>query len=80
MGSLLTFTMWDAEVVCTSDEYGRFDPPSGQTCAAYMADFLSSATGYLNNPVRQCRSVIVRVLITPGRNEWLRVLRVQQWT
>jgi ABC-type multidrug transport system permease subunit len=52
MGSLLTFTMWDAEVVCTSDEYGRFDPPSGQTCAAYMADFLSSATGYLNNPVR----------------------------
>jgi ATP-binding cassette subfamily G (WHITE) protein 2 (SNQ2) len=41
MGSLLTFTVFDAEVNCTDREFAIFDPPSGQTCASYLADFLA---------------------------------------
>jgi ABC-type multidrug transport system permease subunit len=51
LGALMTFTIWDVEVTCDSDEYGTFDPPAGQTCGEYMSPFLSQATGYLRDPV-----------------------------
>ena len=41
MGSLLTFTVFDADVHCTDRELAIFDPPAGQTCATYLADFLA---------------------------------------
>lgn len=41
MGSLLTFTVFDVEVQCTDREFAVFDPPSGQTCASYLANFLA---------------------------------------
>ena len=34
-------------VVCGSDEYQVFSPPSGQTCGNYMAPYISAAGGYL---------------------------------
>jgi ABC-type multidrug transport system permease subunit len=45
------FPIWNVQVQCTEEEYGVFDPPAGQTCGAYMQDFLTAQTGYLNNPV-----------------------------
>jgi ATP-binding cassette subfamily G (WHITE) protein 2 (SNQ2) len=41
MGSLLTFSVFDAKVQCTEREFAIFDPPSGQTCAVYLADYLA---------------------------------------
>ncbi len=35
---------------CKSDEFTRFDPPSGQTCAAWANDFVQGFGGYLDNP------------------------------
>ena len=46
------FPIWDVKVQCNQSEYGIFDPPSGQTCGAYMSNFLKKADGYINNPVR----------------------------
>ncbi|KAG9882692.1 hypothetical protein KCU94_g19185, partial [Aureobasidium melanogenum] len=37
-------------VNCSANDLARFDPPAGQTCAAYAADYLSRSTGYLVNP------------------------------
>jgi len=51
LGALLSFTTWNKQVVCADDEFGRFDPPAGMTCGAYMSGFLQQATGYLDNPV-----------------------------
>ena len=51
MGALLVFPLWDVQVQCKPEEYGVFDPPSGQTCGQYLDEFLSYATGYVNNPV-----------------------------
>jgi ATP-binding cassette subfamily G (WHITE) protein 2 (SNQ2) len=41
MGSLLTFTTFDAPVQCSDREFAIFDPPSGQTCASYLAEYLA---------------------------------------
>lgn len=40
MGSLLTFTTFDAEVNCADSEFALFNPPSGSTCASYLADYM----------------------------------------
>ncbi|KAK8853032.1 hypothetical protein IAR55_003733 [Kwoniella newhampshirensis] len=50
MGALLVFPLWDVEVQCKPEEFGIFDPPSGQTCGQYLETFLTYATGYLENP------------------------------
>lgn len=51
MGGLLVPTMWDVEVRCAQEEFGRFSPPAGQTCGEYMAPFLSMNPGYVDDPV-----------------------------
>lgn len=50
IGGLTNVILWDVTVTCKSGEFGVFDPPSGQTCSAYMAEFLQESTGYINNP------------------------------
>jgi ATP-binding cassette, subfamily G (WHITE), member 2, SNQ2 len=40
MGSLLTFTVFDAEVKCKPNELAIFDTPGNQTCAQYLAEYL----------------------------------------
>lgn len=50
MQGLLTFPVWNEEVVCKPFEYGYLDPPSNVTCGQYFETFLTYATGYVNNP------------------------------
>jgi ATP-binding cassette, subfamily G (WHITE), member 2, PDR len=38
------------EVLCSDTELSIIDPPSGQTCGHYLANFLESAPGRLYNP------------------------------
>jgi ATP-binding cassette subfamily G (WHITE) protein 2 (SNQ2) len=40
MGSIMVFTMFDKKVNCTDHELAVFDPPSGQTCASYLTDYM----------------------------------------
>ncbi|RCK66698.1 Protein SNQ2 [Candida viswanathii] len=41
---------------CTESELARFNPPSGQTCGQYAAEFLSRKPGYIvdNNATSNC--------------------------
>lgn len=48
---MLVFPIWDVVVECAEEEYGRFTPPAGQTCGAYMESFLATGTGYIQDPV-----------------------------
>jgi ATP-binding cassette subfamily G (WHITE) protein 2 (SNQ2) len=50
IGGLVTPVLWDVQVQCTQEEYGILDPPAGSTCAAYLGDFVSQGSGYINNP------------------------------
>jgi ATP-binding cassette subfamily G (WHITE) protein 2 (PDR) len=47
---LLVSPLANTNVVCADFELLHFNPPSGQTCAAYMSTFISQAGGYLTNP------------------------------
>ncbi|KAL7754992.1 hypothetical protein ACKLNR_014749 [Fusarium oxysporum f. sp. zingiberi] len=61
------FTYWVAGIVstelggrlveCSRSEVSVFNPPSGQTCGDYMADYLKQAPGQLQNPdaTSQCQ-------------------------
>ncbi|KAJ7687385.1 ABC-2 type transporter-domain-containing protein [Mycena rosella] len=37
------------KIVCKSDEFSTFNPPSGQTCSQWAQDFVTLAGGYLDN-------------------------------
>lgn len=47
VGGLLGEVLWDVEVECTASELVHFAAPANQTCGEYMADFLSTAAGYI---------------------------------
>ncbi|KAG7289980.1 hypothetical protein NEMBOFW57_006359 [Staphylotrichum longicolle] len=49
VGGLLGTVVWDVQVKCKPEEFTSFDPPMGQTCGQYMADFLGSNAGYIEN-------------------------------
>lgn len=51
MSSILSFGLRDAKVTCSSRELAVFDPPTGQTCANYLATYLTqynTAANHLN--------------------------------
>ncbi|KAL1592348.1 hypothetical protein SLS60_011426 [Paraconiothyrium brasiliense] len=50
IGGMCSTLLHGREVVCTSTETSRFNPPSGQTCQTYLADYLRTAPGLLQNP------------------------------
>lgn len=50
IGGIVSTLLHDRPVVCSSTEVSRFSPPGGQTCGEYLADFLQTAPGVLQNP------------------------------
>lgn len=38
------------EIQCSSSEMSVFDPPLGQTCGQYLAEYLKTQVGKLSNP------------------------------
>jgi ABC-type multidrug transport system permease subunit len=38
------------QVICSAQEVSVFDPPAGQTCGAYLADYAAAAGGTIQNP------------------------------
>ena len=47
---MITAAVADAKITCSSSEYLHFDPPSGETCGSFMAQYILKAKGYLLNP------------------------------
>jgi ABC-type multidrug transport system permease subunit len=50
IGGVLSAVLNKVQVVCNPTELATFNPPSGQTCGAYSADYLKNALGYIVNP------------------------------
>jgi len=48
--AMLSVGLANTRVVCAPNELLHFEPPSGQTCAAYMARWIAASGGYLDNP------------------------------
>lgn len=79
------FTYWVSGIVatqlhgrpvnCSADETSVFDPPPGMSCGEYMAPFLQSAPGVLQNPeddagCRYCSLRVADQYIAQSRIYW----------
>lgn len=49
IGGIVSTILHGRAVNCSATETSIFDPPSGQTCGEYLADFLKMAPGQLQN-------------------------------
>lgn len=65
MGGLLTFTLFDKEIICSQQELAIFDTPGGVTCKEYLADYMQGLGSRINllNPdaTSQCEVCQFRV-------------------
>ncbi|KAH7180121.1 putative ABC multidrug transporter [Fusarium oxysporum] len=50
LSGLASAALHGRKIVCSDSEMSTFDPPSSQTCGAYLAMFLQKAPGTLYNP------------------------------
>ncbi|KAI6015643.1 pleiotropic drug resistance ABC transporter [Pisolithus marmoratus] len=50
LSAMLSTELHGLPIVCASDEFSVFNPPSNQTCFEWAGEFVSSFGGYLNNP------------------------------
>ncbi|KAF7551934.1 hypothetical protein G7Z17_g4676 [Cylindrodendrum hubeiense] len=50
IGGISSTVLHGREVHCSESELSIFNPPSGETCGKYLAEFLKTATGSLYNP------------------------------
>nr|CEG05530.1 unnamed protein product [Fusarium clavum]CEG05961.1 unnamed protein product [Fusarium clavum] len=50
MSSMLTFSVWSADVNCKENELARFSPPNGTSCGEYLSEWLTQVPSKLLNP------------------------------
>ncbi|CAN3358760.1 protein Snq2p [Diutina catenulata] len=49
MGNMISATLHKRPIKCSIQEMAIFHPPAGQTCGAYMADYLAENYGYIED-------------------------------
>lgn len=76
VGSMLTFTMFDAEVECVAEELSLFDPPSNMTCLDYLSSYLQASGANLLNPED---SLGCRVCPYSKGSDYLRTVNINDW-
>jgi ATP-binding cassette subfamily G (WHITE) protein 2 (PDR) len=50
IGGVVSTMLSGRQVICSEREVSVFDPPAGQTCGAYLADYAAVAGGTIQNP------------------------------
>ncbi|PWZ02396.1 putative ATP-binding multidrug cassette transport protein [Testicularia cyperi] len=50
IGPLIANELEGLTVQCSANEFSRFNPPAGQTCAQWAGNYIASAGGYLAEP------------------------------
>jgi ABC-type multidrug transport system ATPase subunit len=78
MGSLLTFTTFDAPVKYSDSEFAIFDPPSGQTCASYLTEYLAGL-GSRTNLVNPDATAACRVCEYRRGSDYLYTLNLKDY-
>ncbi|KJJ34488.1 hypothetical protein AFLA70_519g000610 [Aspergillus flavus AF70] len=77
-GGLLTFNIFSANVECSSKEFAIFDPPSGQTCAQYLASYMAG-TGSRTNLVNPTSTTGCRVCQYRHGSDYLATLNLNDY-
>lgn len=78
IGALLIFTTWDVPVNCRETELAIFPPPSGQTCGAYLEEFLQGM-GRASNLLNPEATDSCRVCQYTTGTDYLQTLNLNEW-
>ncbi|CAG8930878.1 unnamed protein product [Penicillium salamii] len=76
VGGMLTFTIFDTDVKCVTEELALFNAPSNMTCGDYLAAYLESSGANLLNP---SDSVGCRVCPYSKGSDYLRTINIKDW-
>jgi ABC-type multidrug transport system permease subunit len=76
VGSMLTFTIFDADVTCTDAEFAILDPPPNMTCFDYLENYLDKSGANLFNPTD---SADCRVCQYTKGSDYLRTINLNDW-
>ncbi|QKX63303.1 uncharacterized protein TRUGW13939_10472 [Talaromyces rugulosus] len=77
MGSLLTFTIWDAEVNCAEGEFAIFDPANG-TCGEYLAPY-QQGMGMLSHLVNPNDTSACKVCQYGSGSDYLKTINLKEY-
>ncbi len=50
ISGMLSTAVANTNVVCADNEFLRFEPPNGSTCAEYLEPYIGRTGGYVLNP------------------------------
>ncbi|KAK3373028.1 ABC-2 type transporter-domain-containing protein [Lasiosphaeria ovina] len=75
MGSMLTFSIWGANVNCSEGEFAVLDPPNGTTCGEYLGGYLQGM-GAASNLVNADATAACRVCQYTDGSDYLRSLNL----
>ena len=77
IGGMAATAISGKTVECAQNELAIFDPPSGQTCGAYLERYLAQAPGYLLDaaatsncsycPIRDSTAYLSAISVNPGQ-------------
>jgi len=70
VSAMLSTELHGLAIICASDEFNVFNPPTNQTCQDWAGDFVSAFGGYLDNPLattmcRYCQYSVGDEFFTP---------------
>jgi ABC-type multidrug transport system permease subunit len=63
----------DAEAICSSNEYLRFEPPNSSTCGSYMEQYIATAGGFLED---EASTVLCSYCQVGQTNTFLRAINI----
>ncbi|KAL4785058.1 ABC-2 type transporter-domain-containing protein [Aspergillus varians] len=78
MGSMLVFTTFDAPVHCEWNEFAVFNTPHGQTCGAYLAEYMQGL-GSRTNLVNPDDTQVCRVCQYRTGSDYLYTLNLKEY-
>ncbi|KAK4223152.1 ABC-2 type transporter-domain-containing protein [Podospora fimiseda] len=78
MGAMLTFTTWAHEINCKPYEFAIFNPPKGQTCAAYLDTYLNGF-GSGANLVNPEATEMCKVCSYRSGSDWLKTINIMEY-
>ncbi|RBR12138.1 uncharacterized protein FIESC28_08772 [Fusarium coffeatum] len=77
MSSMLTFSVWSADVECKENELARFSPPNGTSCGEYLSEWLTQVPSKLLNPDATDECMVC--LYSKGE-DYLRTLNIKDYS
>ncbi|CAG8198303.1 unnamed protein product [Penicillium salamii] len=76
VGSMLTFNIFNADVICTESELAIFDPKPNTTCFDYLESYLDQSGANLLNPTDLTNCRVCQY--TKG-SDYLRTINLNDW-